>query len=76
MCWFWSYNTIKEPKWRTCGKCQIPFRLHTGGNSRYFDCRYHKIVGKHCVNCGQHLSRTTCYHVAQKTWKERLTGKL
>lgn len=76
MCWFWSHSTIKEPKWRKCGKCKIPFRLHTGGNSRYFDCRYHNIVGKYCAHCGQTSLRPTCYHVAQKTWKERLTGKL
>ena len=79
MCWwFWSYDSIKEPKWRTCSKCKIPFRLLVGGNSRFHECRYHKIVGEHCCHCGRHSSRktATCYHVAEKTWKERLTGKL
>jgi len=61
---------------RICSKCKIPFKLHTGGNSRYFECRYHEVVGGQCRHCGQHSTRATCYHVAEKTWKERLTGRL
>lgn len=73
-------NNYKESIIVQCDKCNYFFELDWGGKSKRTSCRQHHInKGGFCDHCAVNITdvkSSNCYHIARKTWWERLTGCL
>ena len=83
MCFQLYMNTddkYKRIRFVGCEKCNYSFELGWGGKSKGTSCCYHHINNDgFCEHCSGHISdieNINCFHIAKKTWWERLTGSL
>ena len=78
--YYWILERYEEGRYVRCGKCDYPFEMGWGGKSKGTSCRNHHINKEgFCDHCEANITDVeslNCYHVAKKTWWERLTGGL
>ena len=79
--YYWNVNNkYKERRYVKCGKCGYPFEMGWGGKSKCTSCREHHLnKDGFCEDCSGGMTcvqSMNCYHIAKRTWWERLTGGL